>query len=173
MKIATKLAGVAGAAALALALGLLVVPSSQAATTVTVVVFASDDPSADNGVFAMNVTVGDSITVTALGLAQYGFEGAGSCKGNPATDPDGNQYLHASGVWAFCGVGSTPVTGAPLPGQPVGTLIGRILPGGGWFPIGSSRTWSAGRTGALYLAYDDSVYSDNFGVYVAIVTDNG
>lgn len=155
----------AGSGALALTLGLLAVPPAQAATTITVTVPANQAP--PPGITTLNVTDGDSLTVTATGSATYGPEGDPSCQGYPITHPDGSRDL--GGI----DCGPKYDQNATLPSAPVGALIGRISNGGGWFTIGSSRTWTAGRTGTLYLLYNDSKYSDNTGSYSATVKDNG
>ena len=49
-------------------------------------------------------------------------------------------------------------------------LFGRIG-GGPWFGVGAKTTVTAGDSGYIYLAYNDSAYSDNTGSYSATITD--
>jgi hypothetical protein len=61
----------------------------------------------------------------------------------------------------------TPTRLWPVP------LIAKIG-SGSWFAVGSGGTiGKATASGELYLAYNDSVYSDNTGSYSATVNDKG
>jgi hypothetical protein len=54
----------------------------------------------------------------------------------------------------------------------IGQLIARIGDGA-WFGVGTGITVTAGASGYIYLAYNDSAYSDNTGFYSASITNNG
>lgn len=163
MKITTQLAAL-GTTVLAASV-LAVTPAHATITTVTVTVPADIAPP---GISVMHVIQGDTITISANGSAQYGYQGAPPCgPGYPVVYPDGSEYLNGGS----CGK-VLAGQGAPLPNQPVGELLHRISPDGGWAPAGFSLTFTAGRTGTLYLIFNDSVYSDNSGHYTVTVTDN-
>jgi hypothetical protein len=126
-------------------------------------VFASQGPpGVDTGQYIYN---GQALTVTASGLASYGYEGAYPCTGYPQTDPNGQRYLNG----AACGAKYDP--NAVYPGY-IGELLYGVQCGGpggyvsGWQPAGSYlNTTYYGCNGELVVLYNDSYYPDNFGTY--------
>lgn len=114
----------------------------------------------------VSALAGDSIVFTGSGSAGYGYEGSAPCVGYPTTYPDGSRYLGS----VNCGPKDDP--NATLAGAAIGLLIAKIG-AGPWFAVGTGKTVTAGSSGYVYLAYNDSIYSDNTGSYSATVTDNG
>ena len=114
----------------------------------------------DTGISALS---GDRIVITGSGAAGYGYEGAQPCAGYPTTHPDGSRYLGSFN----CGPKDDP--NATLPGAAIGLLIARIG-SGAWFAVGTGTSVTAGGSGDIYLAYNDTAYSDNTGSYSATVT---
>lgn len=104
----------------------------------------------------------DLITVTASGSAGYGYEGTQPCVGYPTTHPDGSRYLGS----VNCGPKNDP--NAALPGAAIGLLIGKIGTTK-WFSVGSGPTEPGCYQGWVFLAYNDSTYSDNTGSYTATI----
>ena len=117
----------------------------------------------NTGIYAQK---GDTIVITGTGSAGYGYDGTEGCVGNPTTHPDGSRYLGSFN----CGPKDDPE--AVLPGAAIGQLIARI-DGAAWFGVGTRTTVTAGGSGYIYLAYNDSAYSDNTGSYSATITING
>jgi hypothetical protein len=153
---------VIGVGALVLALGVTAVPAAQAGeVTATVSVPAN----ASAGVSAMDVAAGASVTISASGSAGYGYQGgSGACVGYPTTHPDGSRYLGSTN----CVPKDDP--NATLSGGAVGQLIARIGDGA-WFAVGAGDTFTASQSGAVTVAYNDSIYSDNTGSYAVTVTE--
>ena len=139
-------------------------PAAQAAVTpqatVTITASVTVPGDAASGVLAVSGAEG-TVSVTATGNVYYGYEGGAGCVGNPYTTPNGNRYLK--------GVQCTDKYGAAdlLPSAPVGELLANT--NGTWFAVGASDSFSAG-SGTVYLAYNDSIYTDNTGSYTASVT---
>jgi hypothetical protein len=132
-------------------------------TTASVRVPADAQDGVNTGVYAIK---GDTIAITGRGSAGYGYEGAQPCAGYPTTDPGGSRYLGSFN----CGPKDDP--NATLSGAAIGLLIARIG-GEAWFGVGTGTTVTAGSSGYIYLAYNDSVNSDNTGAYTATITNNG
>lgn len=130
----------------------------QATVTLTVSVTVPGD--AASGVLAVSGAEG-TVSVTATGQVHYGVEGQAACAGNPYTTPNGNRYLN--GVQCADKYGAADL----LPSAPVGELLANT--NGSWFAVGASDSFSAG-SGTVYLAYNDSIYTDNTGSYTASVT---
>ena len=128
-----------------------------------VVVPADAEGGVNTGIYALK---GDTIVITATGTAGYGYEGTPPCVGYPTTDPDGNRYLGNLN----CGPKDDP--DAALPGAAIGLLIARFG-GGAWFAVGTGTTVTAHRNGYIYLAYNDTAYTDNTGSYSATITKHG
>jgi hypothetical protein len=144
-----------------LALGMLAVPTAHAVEFSETV---SVPASASAGVSAGGVTTGALVTISASGSAGYGYQGgSGACAGYPTTHPDGSRYLGSTD----CGPKDDP--NATLSGDAVGLLIARIGDGA-WFAVGAGDNFTAAQSGALTVAYNDSVYSDNTGSYSVTVT---
>lgn len=168
MRVKATLAGL-GTCALAMT-ALTAAPAQASITTVTVTVNAKHAPP---GVQTLDVTVGDTVTINASGNAQYGYQGAAPCgPGYPITTPDGSEYFSLALEEKGVSCGMVYSSDATLPKAPIGDLLRRISNGGGWVAAGESDTFTAERTGTLYLVYNDSIYSDNSGSYTVTVTDN-
>lgn len=119
------------------------------------------------GIATVTVQAGDTLVFTGSGSARYGTEGSQPCVGDPFTHPDGSRFL--GGI--NCGPKDDP--NATLPGAAIGLLIARIG-SGSWFAVGTGSTIArAAASGEVYLAYNDSVYSDNTGSYSATIDDEG
>ncbi|MBI3552269.1 MAG: right-handed parallel beta-helix repeat-containing protein [Elusimicrobia bacterium] len=78
-----------------------------------------------------------------------------------------NIFVTATGTWNTGGFGVTNATGIATlggldPALKIGSLVGRVG-GGNWFQLGSSVTVTAGQTGDLFLAMNDTSYLDNAG----------
>jgi hypothetical protein len=136
---------------------------SPRAKTASISVPADAQGGVNAGIYARK---GDTIMITGSGSAGYGYEGTEGCVGNPITHPDGSRYLDSFN----CGPKDDP--DAVLSGAAIGQLIARIGDGA-WFGVGSRTTVTAGGSGYIYLAYNDSAYSDNTGSYSATITNNG
>jgi hypothetical protein len=117
----------------------------------------------NTGIYARK---GDKIVITGSGSAGYGYEGTQGCVGSPTTHPNGSRYLGRFN----CGPKDDP--NAALSGAAIGQLIARIGDGA-WFGVGTRTTVTPGASGYIYLAYNDSDYSDNTGSYSASITNNG
>lgn len=128
--------------------------------TVTLRVPANVDGGIPTGI---GLTMGSDYTINGSGSAQYGYDPADPCSGNPTTHPDGSRYLGTTN----CGPKYDP--SAALPSAPIGALIWRIG-NGPWQPAPTKFT--AATAGPLYLAYNDDpgLYGDNSGSYTATVT---
>lgn len=140
--------------------------------TVSVDARAGDGPPpfTGNGVFSWVDSGFDlkplapAVTVTATGIAQFcptaGVAGAGGC----STNPDGTAFNGGAPLVP----GGCPA--CPLPGVVIGTLIGWTAVDGA-FVVGSSTTL-AGKTGRLFLAYQDGfgAHFDNSGSYTVTIT---
>lgn len=127
--------------------------SGAMVTQISTVTLGSGPEIVDVGTINSQFT---SITVDATGETTW-------CNDNPSppctSDPNG--ALH----YDF-----TLGGGAPLPGQTVGTVIGKIGVNGTWFPMGSHYVATSDEVANLYVAYDDDVYGDNSGSYTLTVT---
>ena len=125
-------------------------PSPVATKTVTV---PAIDPS---GVVTLQVRTGDRLHVTATGTWCMGGSGAAAECGGPA----GIRAAHAD------------EPGLVLPSATIGTLIARIG-SGGWVAIGADRSFKAGSTGSLVLAFNDRAdfYFDNSRSVRATIVD--
>lgn len=133
------------------------------AKTASVTVPADSQDGVKTGIYARK---GDKIVITGSGSAGYGYDGTEGCVGSPTTHPDGSRYLGSF----RCSPKDDPE--AVLSRAAIGQLVARIG-GGPWFGVGSGTTITAGRSGYIYLAYNDSAYSDNTGSYSARVTSKG
>lgn len=157
--------GLATLAVAAIGLGVVAIPAASAASTSMDVGVPA---AAAQGVQTLSVLRGDVIDLTPLiaAGAYYGYEGAAGCVGYPFTYPDGSRYLGQTN----CGPKYDP--NATLSGQAIGLLIARIG-SGPWFAVGGASSFTAGASGVLTLAYNDSYYPDNFGNYDLVVADVG
>lgn len=138
-------------------------PESTGARTTSVRVPADTPGGVNTGIYAVQ---GDTIVITGSGSAGYGLEGSQGCVGSPTTHPGGSRYLGSFNC------GPKYDQNAVLSGAAIGLLIARIG-GGTWFGVGTGTTFTAGSNGYIYLAYNDSIYSDNAGSYSATVTYSG
>jgi hypothetical protein len=61
----------------------------------------------------------------------------------------------------------------PLPGVPVQSTIGKIGTSGTPFYVGTLFTFTVNKSGRLYLGFNDTLFSDNAGYYIAFVHGPG
>ncbi len=137
-------------------------PAHSSVRTASVKVPADSQGGVNTGIYALK---GDKIVITSRGSAGYGYEGTQGCVGSPTTHPGGSRYRGSFN----CGPKDDP--NAALSGAAIGLLIAKIG-GGAWFGVGTGTTFTAGGSGYIYLAYNDSVYSDNTGSYSASITSS-
>jgi hypothetical protein len=132
------------------------------ASTATVYVAANASTGVSTGVF---VAADSIVDFTSTGTAGYGYESTAGCVGYPTTHPDGSRYVN--------GVACSPLykndTNAKLSGGRVGGLVARVG-SGTWFAVYGATSVSVVNSGTLYLAYNDSIYSDNVNGYTVTVT---
>jgi hypothetical protein len=79
---------------------------------------------------------------------------------------DGNQARVGQGP---CDLGSLQ----PISQRRRQDLASLRRPGGQQLQVGTRTTVTAGGSGYIYLAYNDSAYSDNTGAYSATIAING
>jgi hypothetical protein len=97
---------------------------------------------------------GDRVTITATGTVNTLPPDSGSI-----ATPNGN---------------SSPCTSAcQLPSAHFGALIGKIGPSGPWFLIGSSRIFTADRSGVLVMGVNDTIHDNNTGSFNVTVNVDG
>jgi hypothetical protein len=129
-------------------LGLLVaVPTvAFAAQTFTLSVPVNlDVPGYPTGI---NIHGGNRVVITADGLVDLDCNNTGSFDDIP---PDGQANNPAPAG-----------AGYPLPGANVGALLGRIGTSGDWFLVGSGTSFTAQKSGQLYLIVNDTGnFTDN------------
>ena len=115
---------------------------------------------------ATTVVVGEQVTVVASGTVNFETPsewcelGPGACH----TDPNGLP-------WSYCEHDPSPAFTAP--GLNCWSMIGRIGVNGKPFQLGSSMTFTAARTGLLYVGVNDNDYLDNSGTWTAAFTPIG
>ena len=106
----------------------------------------------------------DAVTISAYGRTTYGYEGSGDCAGLlPQVNPNGQRFAAGKN----CGLKYDPMAAAP--DAPIGSMIARVG-NGRWFFVGTRKTFKPNHPGELNLAYNDSYYGDNDGVYRVTVT---
>ncbi|MBV9845131.1 MAG: hypothetical protein JOZ47_08685 [Kutzneria sp.] len=111
----------------------------------------------------MSLERGDTVTVTASGIASYSRRGETDCPGIAKTDPNGNRTDEAGRP---CPAKKHPY--APLPSAPIGMLLARIGTGE-WTAVGSGATIQASSGGRLVLGYNDWSKDDNTGAYDVVL----
>lgn len=142
----------------------------QSATIIETVFVSSQVPvGPGSGGVETGIAVGVSSTITfeASATVQYGYEGGefgdcGGVAGYGRTDASGNRTIDNT----TCTNKIAP--DAPMPGAPVGSLIGRIGDGS-WFFVGQQATIEADDTGRLFLAHNDSTPEDNAGAFKVVI----
>ena len=100
----------------------------------------------DTGV---NLVVGDTVNVKCDGIAST------------------NGGLSAYWIGPEGGYGIHP--GLPVSDAPVYSVIGRIGTNGTPFYVGRVCAFKANVAGELYLGYNDGVFADNYGYYIAYI----
>lgn len=114
------------------------------------------------------VLKGEKLAIVAYGYACYaGLNNSKTqCVSDSTTDPDGYCYSDAT-VLQRCTV---RMDAFAFDGKyPVGALVGYIGAGSVLF-VGHDYTATVTNEGELYLAYNDTKYSDNFGAFNVTVT---
>jgi hypothetical protein len=135
---------------------------------------------ADAGCVRTGVSVrrGQQITVSAIGTATYGQEGA-PVNAAPVTTPEGQRFLthipagvipNDRPIEGLFPIGPKIDTNALLPG-PVGALVGRVGAQGKPFYLGAQRALRMPAKGMLFLCYNDvpGTLDDNTGGYRAVI----
>jgi hypothetical protein len=143
---------------LAVFLGIMLLFSLSMAQLTTVVNANQDLPGLDTGI---DLTSGDTFTITALGEASFGTGSTQACSTSERTVPDG-QRITADGTLCPPKIDPSVV----LPSAPVGTLIANIG-SSGWFAVGSNFSATVSSSGRLFLLYNDvpGQYGNNSGTY--------
>ena len=100
-----------------------------------------------------NIVTGDTIAILVTGIAST--EGA-----NPS--PRQFEWIGPEGRGQ-----SIAVAGFPMAGVPEQCVLGKIGLDGAPFYIGRGLGFKATKSGTLYLGYNDTDFSQNYGYYVA------
>jgi hypothetical protein len=118
----------------------------------------------------VKVNIASAWTDTGIDLvsgSSYSIIVKGIASTDGATVPSDAFWYGPAGGFAAAG------SNYPLPGVPVQSTIGKIGTTGPSFYVGTLFTFTANKSGRLYLGFNDTDFSDNAGYYIAFVHGPG
>jgi hypothetical protein len=121
-----------------------------------------------NSLIARIVKVGITSPWTDTGMdlaagGRYGINIEGIASTDGATVAQDAYWYDAAGGYQPAG------SSYPLPGAPIWSIIGRIGTSGTPFYVGTVYTFSANKSGRLFLGFNDTNFPDNAGYYIAFI----